>query len=110
MQKNFCIILFLLSTSPSFVIAQNTRAAELASADQKLNEVFKKISGRLNAEEKEKMIKAQRAWLAFRDLDCKWAFRAEPLDCLIDRTINRTNELETTAFRDVGGRYGLIKD
>ena len=90
--------------------AQDTRAAELAAADQKLNVIFKKISGKLSSEEKAKLIKAQRAWLAFRDLDCSWAFRAEPLDCLIDRTTNRTNELETSAFRDVNGKYGLVAD
>jgi uncharacterized protein YecT (DUF1311 family) len=96
--------------SSSSAVAQHTRAAELAAADQKLNDVLRKISGKLNSEEKAKLIKAQHAWLIFRDIDCSWAFRAEPLDCLIDRTTNRTNELETTAFRDVNGRYGLIKD
>jgi uncharacterized protein YecT (DUF1311 family) len=106
----FSIILFFATTAFSSATAQDTRSAELAMADQKLNDVFKKISGKLNSEEKTRLVKAQRAWLAFRDLDCKWAFSAEPLDCLIDRTTNRTNELETTAFRDAKGKYGLIKD
>lgn len=110
MRKLTVILLFTSIASTGPAAAQDTRAAELAAADQKLNGVFKKISGKLNAEEKAKLIKAQRAWLVFRDLDCSWAFRAEPLDCLIDRTTNRTNELETTAFRDANGTYGLIKD
>ena len=110
MHKLLIILLFTYIASPGAATAQDTRAAELASADKKLNDVFKKISGKLNAEDKAKLIKAQRAWLAFRDLDCCWAFRSEPLDCMIDRTTNRTNELETTAFRGADGRYGLMKD
>lgn len=110
MRKLAVILLIASIASARSTAAQDTRAAELAAANQKLNDVFKKISGKLNAEERAKLIKAQRAWLVFRDLDCSWAFRAEPLDCLIDRTTNRTNELETTAFRDANGRYGLIMD
>jgi uncharacterized protein YecT (DUF1311 family) len=108
MNKLTNIFLCVCILSSASAMAQDTRAAELATADQKLNAVFKKISAKLNGEEKAKLIKAQRAWLAFRDVDCTWAFRAEPLDCLIDRTTNRTNELESSAFRDVNGRYGLI--
>lgn len=110
MRKLAVILLFASIAPAGFAAAQDTRAVELVAADQKLNDVFKKISVKLNAEERAKLTKAQRAWLVFRDLDCSWAFRAEPLDCLIDRTANRTNELETTVFRDVNGRYGLIKD
>jgi uncharacterized protein YecT (DUF1311 family) len=110
MPKLPIVILLITVVSSSPTMAQDTRAAELAAADQKLNKIFKKISGRLDVKEKAKLVKAQRAWLAFRDLDCSWAFRAEPLDCLIDRTTNRTNELEATAFRDANGKYGLLED
>ena len=52
---------------------------------------------------------AQRAWIIFRDLDCNWAFAAERLDCLGDRTDNRTKELEQTLFFNIKGRYSSIE-
>ncbi len=77
--------------------AQNTRDAELASADSELNEVYNKIYMRLDSTNKEKLKSAQRMWLKMREYDCEWAF-VDRRDCLIDRTINRTNELKETYF------------
>ncbi|MDP3618581.1 MAG: lysozyme inhibitor LprI family protein [Ramlibacter sp.] len=90
--------------------AQDTRPAELQSEDQKLNDIYIKIMKRLPDADKDKFRKSQRAWIAFRDLDCKWAYGAVPLDCMIDRTHNRIKELEETVFYDAKGRYQVVRD
>lgn len=103
-------LLSLVLTQPMLAAGQDTRQFELRKADQKLNEVYQGILRRLPAVEQLKFKKAQRAWISFRDLDCKWAFGAEPLDCMIDRTENRARELEQTVFFDATGAYGRVKD
>jgi uncharacterized protein YecT (DUF1311 family) len=92
------------------VFAQDTRQAESSRADQRLNDVYQQILHRLTEPEQAKLKRAQHAWIAFRDLDCKWAFAAEPLDCMIDRTENRVRELEQTVFFDKKGAYQRSKD
>ena len=84
---------------------QDTRPAELAFYDEKLNDIYNNILGRLESYEKVKLKKSQHAWIAFRDLDCAWAFPAEPLDCMIERTGNREKELRQTYFFDNKGNY-----
>jgi uncharacterized protein YecT (DUF1311 family) len=105
-----CALLLMLVVGPVLAGGQDTRQAELTKADQKLNEVYQKILHRLAEPEQVKLKKSQRAWMAFRDLDCKWAFDAVPLDCMIDRTENRVRELEQTVFSDKAGAYQRAKD
>ncbi|RWM74794.1 MULTISPECIES: lysozyme inhibitor LprI family protein [Mesorhizobium] len=52
----------------------------LAKADKKLNDAYKQIEGRLkdNAASKKLLVDAQRAWVAFRDAECK--FQGGPPD------------------------------
>lgn len=61
-------------------------------------------------DEQAKLKKAQRAWIAFRDLDCAWAFSAQPLDCQIQRTEERITALEDSFFRDKAGKYTMGDD
>src|SRR5438309_1095621 len=103
-------LLSLVLVQPVLAADQDTRQFELRKADQKLNELYQKILRRLSEVEQSKFRKAQRAWISFRNLDCKWAFGAEPLDCMIDRTENRAKELEQTVFFDAAGAYQQVKD
>ena len=76
--------------------------AEWARQDQVLNAAYRKASGRLNERQKKALQSAQRAWIAFRDASCdalyddEWGTlsRAEAISCQVDRTIERTIELE----------------
>jgi uncharacterized protein YecT (DUF1311 family) len=88
-------------------------SAQFDSADQRLNfayqQVLRKISG--PAEQyldypalKATFIEAQRKWVAFRDADCDaWYVineagtgrNADEMKCLIDRTNDRTRQLES---------------
>ena len=96
------IFLLICSINSVAVGLQDTRPAELESANTKLNSIYQKIIGVLNDKERLKLRKAQRSWLAFRDQDCAWWVWAEPLECLIDRTENRTKELEETFLYEMG--------
>lgn len=89
---------------------QDTRPYELDHANKKLNSIYRIILGKMKFSDQMKLKKAQREWIIFRDLDCTWAYSAEPLDCMIDRTKNRTKELEETTFSDVKGEYISIEN
>ena len=90
-------------------LTQDTRPAELKSVDTELNKTYQKIMKLLPAEAKKQLILSQRKWLEFRDLDCQWSFSAEPLDCQIERTENRTHELQETLFSTVNGEYRTVE-
>jgi len=82
----------------------DTRNAELKSYDNDLNALYKKIMSQLKEKDKTNLRQAQRAWIKMRDSDCQWAF-VDNRDCLIDRTINRIEELSKTWFYTKEGQY-----
>lgn len=53
---------------------------DFTAADKKLNDAYRQIEGRLkdNAASKKLLVDAQRAWVAFRDAECK--FQGGPID------------------------------
>ncbi|MFC3324800.1 lysozyme inhibitor LprI family protein [Mesorhizobium cantuariense] len=53
---------------------------DFTTADKKLNDAYKQIEGRLkdDAASKKLLVDAQRAWVAFRDTECK--FQGGPID------------------------------
>lgn len=77
----------------------------VAAADRQLNEVYKKLTAQLTATQKKSVIAAQRAWLAFRKLDCEVpvdllneigspaTHRGVHQECMLDRTEQRIREL-----------------
>jgi len=98
----------LILCAPVAAIAagtDDTRPAEFKNADSELNSVYRKLMKELRPPDREKLKASQLIWLKLRDADCKWAFPAEPLDCMIDRTSNRTRELQGTLFEAVDGKY-----
>ncbi|MCW1248268.1 lysozyme inhibitor LprI family protein [Pseudomonas sp. SAICEU22] len=50
-------------------------AQENEAADKELNTLYKQITARLkgNAEAKQLLVKAQRAWMGFRDAECRFS-------------------------------------
>ena len=91
----------------------------LTAADAKLNDVYKKVLAQIATSDLEKpydrhsweqaIRESQRAWISFRDLDCKGAMPMEwsggtgttaaVLICMKDKTEART--------RDLAERYGI---
>lgn len=73
-------------------------------ADKQLNQVYNQVRDQLSANRRQQLIVAQRAWISFRDADCKFA-RSEveggtmaPLifnNCLQDMTKKRISELNS---------------
>src|SRR4051794_15474543 len=102
------IIFLMLFSLQALSINQDTRPYELEYWDKKLNECYKKIMNELELSDRIKLKKAQRQWIIFRDLDCKWAFSGVALNCAIYRTIERAEELKETDFFDKKGNYVSI--
>lgn len=92
---------------PASSAAQDTRDAELAGYDAKLNETYRAIMAELGEDGQDKLRQAQRAWIRMRDFDCEWAF-IDARDCLIDRTINRESELRRSYFMARDGEYRMV--
>ena len=107
--KKILMLCCLVLASNAWAALGDTRGAELDTADAKLNTVYKKIVASLGRDDAQKLKLAQRAWLKFRDLDCAWAYSAEPLDCMIQRTEERSSSLEETYFTDSAGGYVSVK-
>ena len=76
--------------------------AELKVQDAGLNAAYKSAMAKLTADQKTGLQAAQRAWVPFRDADCgslyhpDWGTlsRVNAASCVLDRTIERTIELE----------------
>jgi uncharacterized protein YecT (DUF1311 family) len=94
-----------LSLPYSAALAADNPAADLAKADQTLNAAFKQIEHRLSddANGKQRLIKAQRAWIAFRDAECTFQSSgddggsAAPMiiaSCRTNLTVERTKQLK----------------
>lgn len=110
MKKTISIVFLFFST---FVFSQSVTGedelyADYKKADKELNLVYNKIIKKLNETDKKNLIESQRAWIKFRDLNCKFISQ-DPgdgggpyenkmkLDCLIQSTIGRTKELKNWA-------------
>ena len=78
---------------------------EYKKVDKELNFVYNKLKKELNETDQKNLIESQKAWIKFRDLNCKFKSQ-DPgngggpyenkmkIDCLIQSTIERTKELE----------------
>jgi uncharacterized protein YecT (DUF1311 family) len=82
---------------PSSVAAQDTRNAELAASDAQLNKVYGALIRQLGKEDQAALRTSQRAWLSFRDLDCKFGW-GDKRDCLIARTDERVEQLGNSLY------------
>jgi uncharacterized protein YecT (DUF1311 family) len=78
---------------------------QYVKVDKELNLVYNKLKKELKETDKNNLIEAQKAWIKFRDLNCKFKSQDSgdgggsyenkmKLDCLIQSTIERTKELK----------------
>ncbi len=75
---------------------------ELKRQDDRLNQNYKKLMSSLSNERKKDLQEAQRAWLRFRDANCRFyndpdggtAARVEANDCILNATADRASELK----------------
>ena len=76
--------------------------AELEVQDRALNAAYRDLVSDMNARQKANLLKAQRAWIAFRDADCTSRYDPDwgsmstisANFCMLRRTVERTIELE----------------
>ncbi|MBF4470038.1 lysozyme inhibitor LprI family protein [Flavobacterium sp. HJJ] len=107
MEKIICTLLFFF-TAISFsqsVTGEGELYEQYQKVDKKLNVVYNKLKKELNETDKKNLIEAQKAWIKFRDLNCKF-YSQDPgdgggpyeqkvkIDCLIRCTMERTKEFE----------------
>lgn len=78
-------------------------ADEYAIADKRLNQIYQQLIPKLRAEQKQRLIQAQRTWIQFRDQTCRFESSsylggtAEGLfftTCLTKVTRQRTQDLQ----------------
>lgn len=107
MKKIICLILFFFTTI-SFsqsVTGEGELYEDYKKVDKELNSAYNKLKNKLDTLDKMALVNAQKAWITFRDLNCKFKSQggndvAGPyenklkIDCLIQSTIERTKELK----------------
>ena len=101
----------------SAVLAQSqsamnaTAAQNLRRADQALNAQYTATTGQLSTPSRTLLRDAQRAWITFRDQQCRYessavrggsAFAMVQSDCLARLTVERTRELRRLAQCEEG--------
>jgi len=94
----------LLGTTAT--LAQDTRNAELASGNKRLNATYETLIRQLRGPDQAALRTAQREWIKFRDADCAFGW-PDPRDCLIQRTDERERQLRDSVYFGVAGK--LIK-
>jgi uncharacterized protein YecT (DUF1311 family) len=81
--------------------------ADARTADAELNRVYGQLSGKLDAGRRQLLLEAQRAWLRYRDAQCRFAASeskggtleaVERLDCLATVTRARTHDLRAELY------------
>ena len=75
--RSWLTLLFLAFTSALLAQSQfemnETAEREAAKADKELNQVYRKVLGSLDAEGAKLLKESQRAWIAYRDAEAKFA-------------------------------------
>ncbi|HEY6144073.1 MAG TPA: lysozyme inhibitor LprI family protein [Flavobacterium sp.] len=106
--KKITCLLFLLFTVFSFsqsVTGEDELYNQYEKADKELNIVYKKLKSKLTEKQKIELTDAQKAWIKFRDLNCKFISQGGDdgggpyenkikIDCLTQSTLERTKELK----------------
>lgn len=112
MKKTFFIILFFIyfthfsfsQANESSVTGEGELYDEFRIADKQLNVVYNKLKNKLDITDKTALINAQKAYLKFRELNCKFTSKEDSesgviankmkIDCLTQSTLERTKELK----------------
>jgi uncharacterized protein YecT (DUF1311 family) len=103
------LILFVLLLLPLASFAQSATGEDelyrhYDTADKELNVVYQKLKSEREGSDREHLIEAQKAWIRFRDLNCKFKSQDSGnggvitnklrIACLIEATEERTKELK----------------
>jgi uncharacterized protein YecT (DUF1311 family) len=101
----FVILILFLSanTYSQSLTGEDELFNQYKIVDKELNNVYNSLIKKLNKVGRNNLVKAQNAWITFRDSDCKFKSKEDSeggviankmkIDCLIDLTNERKNEL-----------------
>jgi len=80
MMRRLLIALSVLPLLGAAALADSDPAADYQKADKALNQAFRQIEHRMadDASGKAQLVKAQKAWIAFRDAEC--SFQSSAVD------------------------------
>ena len=96
-----------LASSSSALTAQQCQTEELKRADDALNAAYRRLQGVIDPELKPRLVKAERAWIAFRDAECAYAGPpGRPGDqdaCIVRETTARAHALQHYVDAENGG-------
>jgi len=77
-------------------------SAEHERQDARLNDNYKRLMSKLSPKRKEELLEAQRAWVKFRDANCRFYYDPQGgsaahlagTDCMLQATADRATELK----------------
>ena len=78
-------------------------AENFSAEDARLNDIYKKLTAKLDAVAKKKLLTAQRAWIAYKEADCKFSAdemrdgsyeKVILMGCLAGKTKERADALQ----------------
>ncbi len=105
--KKITFLLFLLFSAMCFsqsLTGVDKLNDQYQKADKELNSVYNKLKKELGETDKKALIEAQKAWIKFRDLNCKFKSQEDSeggiiaekmkVDCLTQLTVERSKELK----------------
>jgi uncharacterized protein YecT (DUF1311 family) len=105
--KKTILTLFLFLNFVTFSFGQTGEkelSSEYQKSDKELNNVYNKLKNKLDPEDRKALVEAQKAWLKFRDLNCKFISKEDSdggviankmkLDCITQTTRERIKELK----------------
>ena len=80
-------------------------SAETKRQDVRLNESYNKLGSKLSANRKKALLEAQRAWIKFRDANCRFYYdpeggssaRVAADECVLNATADRVRDLKLLA-------------
>jgi uncharacterized protein YecT (DUF1311 family) len=80
----------------------NCILAETKRQDGRLNDNYKKLISKLSTERKKELLEVQRAWIKFRDTNCRFyndpaagtSARVSANECVLNATADRAKELK----------------
>jgi uncharacterized protein YecT (DUF1311 family) len=109
--KKIILTFFILTSCATITFSQTQLELNIQSstdykqADNELNKVYKQVMNAINPSEKQALIASQKAWITYRDLECKFQsigytggsmYPMVYASCMTDMTKKRTLELKAT--------------
>ena len=105
----YLLVISQLFLNPALAVNGDTGPVELATANDKLNRAYKKTDDSFSKKTARSRKTRSASGFLCETLIAKWVSPAEPLDCMIDRTDRRDDELSASMFNASNGKYTSLE-